>query len=95
MAYGVAAWQLDVMRQDEDSRIWEQMHNVPDYSPVISKLWEAVNSISTAQSRIGTAAELVNGTPMDDRIMSFMIPLDDISNGIKELMMMMQKEMGR
>ena len=91
----LAAWQLDIMKQNEDSRIWEQMHNTPDYTPVISKLWEAVNSIITAESRIGTAAQLVNGTPLDDRIMSFMIPLEDLSNGIKEIVTDLQKEMGR
>lgn len=94
-ANAVADWQLDIMRQNENSRIWEQMHGAPDHTKVISKLCEAVNSIHTAESRLGSAAELVYGTPMDDKIMSHMFPLEEVCEGIRALISQLEKEMGR
>ena len=96
MAHGTADWQLDLMRENENARIWEEQNRVDvDYTPVISKLGDALAAMQKAESLMGTAAAMVGGSPKDEQIMSVMDGMENLVIDIGRIIKNMKEEMGK
>ena len=85
MARGTADWQLDLMRENENARIWESRQRTDNDYQVISKLEAALEAVYSAESRLAGAAACAEGTPLDDRIMSIISSMELLEIDIRKL----------
>lgn len=85
----LSAWQIDVMKEAEDARIWEEL-NAPD--PAEKQMQEAAVSMKQAEELISKAEDyLVDAVyslsefPMSDKVASLEDDLEDLRYSIKSL----------
>lgn len=85
MAHGTADWQLDLMRERENARIWESQQRTEQDYLVMSKLEAALNAINVAESKLGTAADYAEGTSFEVKIQSVIDSLEQLETDIRKL----------
>lgn len=85
MAHGTADWQLDLMRENENARIWESRQRTEQDYLVVAKLEAALNAVFTAESKLGTAADYAEGTPLENKIQSIISSLELLEIDIRKL----------
>lgn len=86
MVHGVMAdWQLDLMREQENARIWESQQRKEEDYLIVAKLEAALNTIYTAESKLGTAADYAHGTPLEDKIQSIINSMEQLEIDIRKL----------
>ena len=95
MAHGTADWQLDLMRENENARIWESQNQAVDYEPVISQLNNALCAMDRAESLLRTAAAIVGGSALEGRIMSVLDGMDNLEVDIGKAVKDMKGAMGK
>ena len=85
---GTPAWQLDLMADEDATRRWNDQNRDPH--PAISQLQLSLETLFSAESRIGNAADLLEGIPAEDKALSIIADLNDIEFAIRSLI----KELG-
>ena len=85
----MTGWQVDVMIENENARIWEEL-NAPD--PLENELKEAaiemrksIELLDKAENGIVEAASILDDTPMGDKLTSLYESILDLKLDIKNL----------
>lgn len=94
MVQGTPDWQLDRMYEAECARKWEEQNKEDSILRAIEKLNDALSLVFKAESRLGSAADKVNGTPMDDKIMSVLDTMELLEVDISRLKNELCREVG-
>lgn len=85
MAQGTADWQLDLMRENENARIWESRQRSENDYLVISKLEAALNAVFGAESRLCDAMAYAEGTEAEDKIQKILDSMELLEIDIRKL----------
>ena len=80
-----ADWQLDQMRENENSRLWQKQQRSDQDYLIIAKLETALDAVFTAESKLGTAADYAEGTPLEDKIQSILNSMELLETDIRRL----------
>ena len=88
MVTGVPGWQLDLMRDREDSRIWAEQNAPDQYEKQMKEasglITGVVRMLSDSQAQLERdVLKVLNGTPMHDYICSYIDDLEAIRIGLK------------
>lgn len=83
------AWQLDLMKEQEDSREWERL-NEPDPCEKALKnasvgILEAERHLDDAVDKMNDSAAFLKDTPMEAKILSLMEQIDDLSCDLRAM----------
>ena len=82
-------WQLDLMRDQADSKAWDEL-NAPDPCAGALKnasvgLREAEGFLSIATDRMNDSAAFLNDTPMQAKILSLMDQIEEIGCDLRAM----------
>ena len=85
---GTTSEELDRMYEAESARLWEELNNFeePEIDPhlALENLNAALSHVSQAVSELDSVAEMLKGTPYEDRIESLVMELEDVYSHIED-----------
>lgn len=76
------AWQLDVIKDQMDTEAWRKLNEADPCENVLiasaKDIKEATSFMDIAENRLCEAVVVLSGTPMEDKIASFLNELQDL-----------------
>ena len=92
--HGTPDWQLNLMVESESAEAWakaNQSRSDFDLHPCIDRLKLAISCIRNAENYLATAAGKVEGSPLDDKIMSLFDELDTFESHVNKQLREVEK----
>ena len=81
-----AAWQLELMKEREDEKAWEELNKEnPNLLEAAAQLKKAIQSLIEAEAAAISAAEAVEEYPVTDKIMSIVYDLNNLEHDLNRI----------
>lgn len=81
-----AAWQLELMKEREDEKAWEELNKEnPHLLEAAAHLKKAIQTLIEAESSLISTAEAVEEYPVTDKIMSIVYDLNNIEHDLNRI----------